>query len=248
MSIVIPFQFNTESEIRTVLINDEVWFVASDIARVLDFRDAEKLTRMLDDDEADTHIVGTRSENGIEQKREVTIINESGLYHALIKSRKPEAKPFRKWVTGVVLPSIRKTGKYEHQPVQIVTINQAQYQQLAAAIRESLVGWCFNAGDREKIGNHIRILFNLKSLRDLPADKFHEALHIASQAKLLGNEAFEVMDALKRELVDSVIAGGEPHTNAIARKYKNKFGELPKQINWIEMVKTLNNVSGQIGG
>ena len=116
MSTVIPFQFNTASEIRTVLINDDVWFIASDIARVLDFRDAEKLTRMLDDDEADTHIVGTRSENGIEQKREVTIINESGLYHALIKSRKPEAKPFRKWVTGEVLPTTKWlfTNKHLH--------------------------------------------------------------------------------------------------------------------------------------
>lgn len=53
-----------------------------------------------------------RSENGVEQNREIKIINESGLYHLVLVSRKPEAKKFRKWVTAEVLPSIRKTGAY----------------------------------------------------------------------------------------------------------------------------------------
>lgn len=105
------FAFESQA-VRTVLISDAPWFVATDVAKILGYRDADKLTRLLDDDEADTHIVGIRSENGVLQHREVSIISESGLYNAVLKSRRPDARPFRKWVTSEVLPSIRKTGHY----------------------------------------------------------------------------------------------------------------------------------------
>lgn len=100
------------TEVRTIDRDGQVWFVASDIAKALGYRDAINMTRVLDDDEADTHIMSTRSENGTIQSREVTIISESGLFHALLKSRKREAKPFRRWVTQEVLPEIRRTGGY----------------------------------------------------------------------------------------------------------------------------------------
>ena len=90
----------------------EPWFVAADIAKVLLYRNAPDMTRNLDDDETGTHILRIRSENGVEQDREVTIINESGLYSAILRSRKPEAKLFKRWVTFEVLPSIRKHGGY----------------------------------------------------------------------------------------------------------------------------------------
>ncbi|MBU2740049.1 BRO-N domain-containing protein [Acidithiobacillus concretivorus] len=100
------------TEVRTVDRDGQIWFVAGDIAKVLGYRDAINMTRVLDDDEADTHIMSTRSENGTIQSREVTIISESGLFHALLKSRKREAKPFRRWITQEVLPEIRRTGGY----------------------------------------------------------------------------------------------------------------------------------------
>lgn len=108
-----PTIFNFRStEVRTLVLDGEVWFVASDVAKALGYGDARHMTRFLDEDETGLHNLETRSENGVEQNREVTIINESGLYHAVLKSRKPEAKPFRKWVTSEVLPAIRKTGQY----------------------------------------------------------------------------------------------------------------------------------------
>ena len=112
MNAVQTFDFD-ENPVRVVEKDGEPWFVAADVARVLEYRNAPDAVRVLDDDEADTHIMRTSSANGTEQTREVTIINESGLYHLVIVSRKPEAKRFRKWVTGEVLPSIRKTGRYE---------------------------------------------------------------------------------------------------------------------------------------
>lgn len=99
--------FESASEIRIILIDNEPWFVAVDIAKALNFRNAPDMTRMLDDDEKDTQIVRTLGGN-----QELTVISESGLYHAVLASRKPEAKVFRKWVTSEVLPTIRKTGSY----------------------------------------------------------------------------------------------------------------------------------------
>jgi len=98
--------------LRMVPINDEPWFVASDVASILGYRNAPDMVRNLDEDEADTHIVRIRSDTGTAQDREVSIINESGLDSAILRSRRPEAKSFKKWVTGQVLPSIRKTGAY----------------------------------------------------------------------------------------------------------------------------------------
>ena len=100
------FNFN-QNQVRTILKDGEPWFVAKDIADALEYRNAPDAIRTLDDDERDTHIVRTSSGN-----QEMTIINESGLYSLVLKSRKPEAKIFKRWVTGEVLPAIRKTGGY----------------------------------------------------------------------------------------------------------------------------------------
>ena len=100
--------FNFEdASIRVIEKNGEPWFVAKDIAIVLDFRDAEVACRTLEEDEKGTLNVCTLGGN-----QQMTGINESGLYHLILVSRKPEAKKFRKWVTEEVLPSIRKTGSY----------------------------------------------------------------------------------------------------------------------------------------
>ena len=105
--------------VRVLMIDDEPWFVATDVAAVLGYRDAANMVRMLDEDEAATHNLSIRSENGVEQDREVSIISESGLYAAILKSRRPEAKAFKKWVTAQVLPGIRKTGAYVEPGAQL---------------------------------------------------------------------------------------------------------------------------------
>jgi prophage antirepressor-like protein len=104
------FEFNT-TQVRTIDREGEVWFVASDIACALEYRDAHNMVRNLDDDEKGTQNVSTPSGN-----QDLLVINESGLYHAILKSRKPQARPFRKWVTSEVLPAIRKTGIYAANP------------------------------------------------------------------------------------------------------------------------------------
>ncbi|HDR3493912.1 TPA: phage antirepressor [Bacillus wiedmannii] len=92
-------------QVRTVKQGEDVWFVAKDVAEILEFKDAYSLTQHLDEDEKlNLPLEGF--------KRGAIIINESGLYSAILRSRKKEAKAFKKWVTSEVLPSIRKHGAY----------------------------------------------------------------------------------------------------------------------------------------
>lgn len=100
--------FNYQSnEVRTIMRNGEPWFCLADVCRVLDLSSPHKVAERLDPDE----LTGIKIRSG-GQTREMTFINESGLYNVILRSDKPEAKPFRKWVTSEVLPSIRKTGAY----------------------------------------------------------------------------------------------------------------------------------------
>lgn len=100
------FNYNS-SEVRTVMRDGEPWFCLVDVCRVLDLSSPHKVAERLDRDE----LTGIKVRSG-GQTREMTFINESGLYSVILRSDKPEAKPFRKWVTSEVLPTIRKTGGY----------------------------------------------------------------------------------------------------------------------------------------
>lgn len=94
--------------LRIVDQNGEPWFVAMDVAEILGYSDAEAMTRRLDADEKMTYKSSVISKTN----PVVTLINESGLYHAILGSKKPDAQKFRKWVTGKVLPTIRKKGSF----------------------------------------------------------------------------------------------------------------------------------------
>lgn len=109
------FQFH-DHQVRAVIRDGEPWFVCADVAAALGYRDAANAARNLSaHQKADTQIVSTSS-SGTEQARTVTLINESGLYRLVLRSRKPEAVAFSDWVTGEVLPAIRKTGRYDANP------------------------------------------------------------------------------------------------------------------------------------
>lgn len=97
-----------------VVVNEagEPEWVATDVAKVLGYRDASNMCRRLEEDEAGTRSVNIRSANGVEQDRTVTTITESGLYTAILGSKRPEARDFKRWVTRDVLPAIRKHGAY----------------------------------------------------------------------------------------------------------------------------------------
>lgn len=107
-----PFNFQGH-QVRVVQgVDGQPLWIAIDVAKILGYRETRDMTRNLDVDESAPHNLRVRSESGVEQQREMTVITESGLYSAILRSRKPEAKEFKRWVTGEVLPAIRKHGGY----------------------------------------------------------------------------------------------------------------------------------------
>lgn len=106
------FTFNASNQqVRTVTIENEPYFVAKDVCVILGISNHNDAVGRLDDDEKRGSALPTPS--GTQQ---MVVVNESGLYHLIFQSRKPEAKAFRKWVTAEVLPTLRRTGRYEVKP------------------------------------------------------------------------------------------------------------------------------------
>lgn len=101
------FQSEQFGTIRTVMQNDEPWFVAADVCRALELGNVSMAIERLDEDER-TLISIEGASNGLP----VNAVNEPGLYTLILGSRKPEAKAFKRWITHEVLPAIRKTGIY----------------------------------------------------------------------------------------------------------------------------------------
>ena len=131
-----PFTYD-DQPVRVVTINDEPWFVASDVASILGHSEAYAMTRTLDDDEKGPHTVRTPGGN-----QSMVVISESGLYSAILRSRLAQARPFRRWVTSEVLPQIRKTGTYSATPAlsedqivqQALQITAARVERLTARL------------------------------------------------------------------------------------------------------------------
>ena len=108
MNKVTIFKYEENKLVRTMDISGEPWFVLKDVCDVLGLSTPARVAERLDSDEvSQAHLI-----DSVGRSQEMTIISESGLYNVILRSDKPEAKPFRKWVTAVVLPSIRKNGGY----------------------------------------------------------------------------------------------------------------------------------------
>lgn len=125
------FNYNG-NEVRTIQKDGEPWWVLKDVCNVLDLSDTNKTAERLDVDELTRIKFVTGGQN-----REMLCINESGLYNVILRSDKPEAKPFRKWVTSEVLPSIRKHGAYmTPETLEQAILNPDMMIKLCTALRD----------------------------------------------------------------------------------------------------------------
>lgn len=126
--------FNFEnSEVRTQVIDKEIWFIGKDVSDLLGYSNSPKaLKDHVDEDDKLTERIVMAGQN-----REVTIINESGLYSLIIKSKLPKAKKFKRWVTKEVLPSIRKHGGYlTPEKIEEALLNPDTLIQLATNLKK----------------------------------------------------------------------------------------------------------------
>lgn len=176
------FNFN-QNQIQVINKDGEAWFVASEISAMFGYRDAANLTRILDDDEKGTHNVST-----LGGKQDVSVINESGFYHAAFKSRKAEVKPFRKWVTAEVLPAIRKTGGYQVGQKTTTDDRTGLRQAVAALVGRKGINY-------SSAYSMIHQRFNVEAIEDIPAEKLPEAVAYAHALTLHTGLTGEVLDA-----------------------------------------------------
>lgn len=118
---LISFQYDTDP-VRVVMVDGQPWWVASDLAKLLGYRHAPSMVRMVPEEWAGVHLVHSSSRNDgaavhltdtSSQRREMTIISEGGMWMCIGRSRRPEAIEIQKWMFGEVMPAIRKTGRYE---------------------------------------------------------------------------------------------------------------------------------------
>jgi hypothetical protein len=132
------FDFNTVP-VRVLLRDEQPWFVAADVCRVLEIQNPSDAIKSLDEDESITlDNADGNPRAGIAHK--LRLISESGLYTLIFKSRKAEAKKFRKWVTAEVLPAIRRTGGYA-LPVGNSASEGLELMSVLAFVRDCCAGW-----------------------------------------------------------------------------------------------------------
>lgn len=186
-SNVIPFRFE-KREVRTLIIGDQPWFVASDVASALLYRDAFNMHRNLDDDEKDTQIVSTPGGD-----QEMLVINQSGLYSAILRSRKAEAKRFKKWVTAEVLPAIRKHGRYIDNSNKMATlvdelIGMTEVNVIKGLIRDKAKVIPIDRRRSFQLTMHKRLhtRFNVPRVELIPAQQFEAACNFVASYALEG--------------------------------------------------------------
>jgi prophage antirepressor-like protein len=128
------FNFQNSAEIRVELINGLPWFVAKDVCYALGLEHTTNAISKLDEDE---RLNVKLLHSG--QMRTYLIINESGLYALVMRSTKPQAKAFRRWVTNEVLPAIRKTGGYGVPTAGYVSKAEWESSKQATALQQQII-------------------------------------------------------------------------------------------------------------
>jgi prophage antirepressor-like protein len=114
----------TAQHVRSVMIDGEPWWVAADVCTVLEIGNPRQTVSYLDEDEVLQAPVTTN--DGSERALPTNVISEPGLYSLILRSRKPQAKAFKRWITHEVIPSIRQTGSYSVQPREMTKLEALQ--------------------------------------------------------------------------------------------------------------------------
>ena len=192
-------QFGT---VRTVEIDNEVWFVGKDVAEALGYSDPRSaISKKIENEDRGVAKMATPS--GTQQ---MTIINESGLYSLILSSKLPSAKDFKHWVTSEVLPSIRKTGGY---------VNPSQ--------SDLFLDTYLPFADQ-----NTRLLFKttLDTIQQQNNTIQQQNHTISHQEDIIRNLTSDIPLADKRQILNRIVRfGGSPHTRwpFLYREFDNKF-------------------------
>jgi hypothetical protein len=128
------FSFSETKKMHSIIINNQPWFAAKDVCNILELSNPTESLKSLEEDEKLTSEI-LRSG----QKRKLNFVNESGLYNLIFRSNKPEARVFRRWVTGVVLPQIRQSGQYQATNSHSVMLPDSEKERFKKSVRSAQI-------------------------------------------------------------------------------------------------------------
>lgn len=188
-SSVSPFNFGTHA-VRVVMRDSQPWFSAADVCLALGVKNYRDSTAHLDEDERGVVSTDTPASNQYGpiagQFENMLVVNESGLYALVLRSRKPEARKFAKWVTSEVLPAIRKTGSYElpnlYRQGKTDKLSAEQQQALRQLLEENVkrLPHAAQAGAMIKGWSKLKSHFGV-GYRDIPAERYPEAVNLLTR-------------------------------------------------------------------
>ena len=212
---------NPQFRVRVIMRCAEPWFVAKDACDCLTLTDTNKACQNLDEDEKQVVTRDFDSELFSESKAQaITLVSESGLYTLIMRSNKPEAKVFRKWVTSEVLPSIRKTGSYSvAQPTLAIpkTLPEALRAYADEVERRE-------AAEKRAITAEAERDEAIRTKAEIGSSREATAMNTASQK----SKECKRLTAENAELKDAVGRGKDWHTvNMMTAEWKREFGHAP---------------------
>lgn len=146
------FKNNEFGEIRTLIIENEPWFVGKDIAEILEYRNGSRdINRHVDEEDKRKMMLFDGKQN-----KETTIINESGLYSLILSSKMPSAKKFKRWVTSELLPSVRKSGSCKPlSPQEMMRIQLGMIDDHEDRIKNLESNMVIDYGQQQTLRQHV---------------------------------------------------------------------------------------------
>lgn len=224
---VIPFSFQAR-EVRAVVIDDQPWFVAADVCKILGQSNTTKALYALDDDE--------RSNFKLGRQGSVNIINESGLYTLILRcddaiKKGSDAHAFRKWITAEVLPAIRKHGRYSDESGKMATlvhdvIGVSGANLIGGVISQkvSILPVGVQRQARHRMHSVLHTRFNVPRTELIPSDKLDAACEYVAAYVLEGEwigSSKAAMELSEREVQALYIMMSHYH---FASEYAEKSG------------------------
>jgi prophage antirepressor-like protein len=252
------FSFDSSISVRALAVDGEPWFVASDIATALGYTNPQKAVRdhckrAKSLSSLDGTIRSVQQNQDLDPKTK--LIPEPDVYRLIVRSKLPSAEAFETWLFETVIPSIRKTGGYQTGAAQdYERITDTQYRELANAI--TLSGWLFHGADKRLAAqDRVRATFNIRHLRDLPANQFDAAILLTKDIQERADIVHRAVSEYLNELTRNYIAAGAPCTPVMVRESRKFLGcEVPPRPDWIEVQRQITQakeqaaVSAHIGG
>lgn len=221
---VIPFSFGAQP-VRALVQEDQPWFFAKDVCTALALADTNKALIGLDDDEKREH------EQYSGSGRKPVLINESGLYSLILRSRKAEARAFKKWVTAEVLPAIRKHGRYSDDSGKMATlvhdvIGVSGANLIGGVISQkvSILPVGVQRQARHRMHSVLHTRFNVPRTELIPSDKLDAACEYVAAYALEGEwigSSKAAMELSEREVQALYIMMSHYH---FAAEYAEKSG------------------------